>query len=316
MKTYTNPIYPEYFADPFVLEHLGLYYAYGTAAGALANGRVIEVLCSSDLVHWRSLGGALEPLTDLERYPEYWAPEVAYDQGLFYLYYSSGQDTTHRLRVAVSSTPEGPFQDQGLELAPHLTFSIDAHPFQDVDGQWYLFYARDFMEGDRPGTALEVDRLSSMTQLAGDPRPVLRASQDWQIYQHQRELYGTTLDWHTLEGAFVLHRQGRYYLLYSGGAWQQPHYGVSYAVAYHPLGPWSEPDSDGPSLLRTVPGKVLGPGHNSVVVGPDQLDYLIYHAWDSARTARRMCMDRLEWTAQGPRTTGPTFTPQPIPAME
>ncbi len=316
MKTYTNPVYPYYFADPFVLEHGKLYYAYGTGTQPLENGRVIEVLRSSDLVNWTSLGGALEPLSDPARHPEYWAPEVAYHQGWFYMYYSSGQDTTHRLRVAVSDAPEGPFCDSGLHLTPHLEFSIDAHPFRDRDGQWYLFYARDFLDGERPGTALEVDRLLTMTRLEGKPREVLRASQDWQIYQRQRIMYGSSMDWHTLEGAFVLFREGRYYLLYSGGAWEKPNYGVSYAVADSLLGPWLELPEGGPTLLRSVPGQVIGPGHNSVVVGPSGQDYLVYHAWDPAKTARRMCIDLLEWTPQGPRTAGPTFTPQPAPALE
>src|SRR5205085_5871374 len=30
-RTYTNPVYADYFADPFVLRHEGRYYAYGTA---------------------------------------------------------------------------------------------------------------------------------------------------------------------------------------------------------------------------------------------------------------------------------------------
>jgi len=316
MKTYTNPVYSHYFADPFVLEHGGLYYAYGTNFGALENGRVIEVLRSEDLVNWTSLGGALEPLGDPARYPEYWAPEVAYHQDQFYMYYSSGQDTTHRLRVAVSDSPEGPFRDSGAHLTPDLEFSIDAHPFRDRDGQWYLYYARDFLDGERPGTALEVDRLLTMTKLEGNPRTVLRATQDWQIYQRQRQIYGTSMDWHTLEGAFVLFREGRYYMLYSGGAWEKPNYGVSYAVSDSPLGPWLEPPEGGPTLLRSVPGQVIGPGHNSVVVGPDGQDYLVYHAWDPAKTSRRMCIDLLEWTPQGPRTAGPTFTPQPTPALE
>ena len=28
--TFTNPVYPAYFADPFVLRHGDRYYAYGT----------------------------------------------------------------------------------------------------------------------------------------------------------------------------------------------------------------------------------------------------------------------------------------------
>jgi hypothetical protein len=50
------------------------------------------------------------------------------------------------------------------------------------------------------------------------------------------------------------------------------------------------------------------------VVGPDGADYIVYHAWDPGFGARRMCIDRLEWTIDGPRTSGPTIEPQPVPA--
>ncbi|MDQ3880840.1 MAG: family 43 glycosylhydrolase, partial [Chloroflexota bacterium] len=108
---------------------------------------------------------------------------------------------------------------------------------------------------------------------------------------------------------------GRYWLFYSGGAWRETGYGVSYAVADAPLGPFVEPPEarDGPILLRTVPGHVIGPGHNSVVIGPDGEHWLVYHAWDAEQTARRMCIDRLKWTSDGPRTEGPTWTAQPAP---
>ncbi|HEV2125086.1 MAG TPA: family 43 glycosylhydrolase, partial [Chloroflexota bacterium] len=67
------------------------------------------------------------------------------------------------------------------------------------------------------------------------------------------------------------------------------------------------------TLLHSIPGKVIGPGHNSVVRGPNGEDYFVYHAWDPEKTGRRMCIDRLEWTPEGPRTDGPTVTPQPAP---
>ena len=307
--TYTNPVYPHYFADPFVLLHAGSYYAYGTGVTALGSNRVFEVLISSDLVHWRSLGHALEPLG--ADFTDYWAPEVAFANGKFYLYYSAGMgDAGHRLRVAVSELPEGPFIDSGAILTPNEPFAIDASPFRDDDGQWYLYYARDFLDGQRVGTALSVAKLEGMTRLVGEPHTVLRASQDWQLYARGREIYGQRFDWHTLEGPFVVKRGGRYYCFYSGGAWTNLSYGVSYAVADHPLGPWSEPVAAAPTLLRTVPEHVIGPGHNSVVRGPEGEDYLIYHAWDVAHTGRRMCIDRLIWTSHGPTTNGPTFKPQ------
>jgi GH43 family beta-xylosidase len=153
-----------------------------------------------------------------------------------------------------------------------------------------------------------------MDRLAGEPVPVLRPSADWQLFRRQRPMYGAVYDWHTLEAPFVVKRMGRYWCFYSGGPWTTDGYGVSYAVADSPLGPFVEPPTDGPALLRTRPGALSGPGHNSVVVGPDGADYIVYHAWDPGFGARRMCIDRLEWTIDGPRTSGPTIEPQPVPA--
>lgn len=189
--TYTNPVYPGSFADPFVLRHGDWYYAYGTN-DVVESDRAFEVLRSRDLVTWDSLGRCLTDLTGSAR--DHWAPEVA------------------------------------------------------------------------------------------------------------------------SEGPFVVRRQGRLRCFYSGGAWTGAGYGVSYALADTPLGPWTEPVS-GPALMRTREGALEGPGHNSIVVGPDGTDYLVYHAWDVGRTARRMCIDRLEWTPEGPRTAAPTITPQPVPAL-
>ncbi|PYE56533.1 glycoside hydrolase family 43 protein [Deinococcus yavapaiensis] len=313
MKTYTNPVYPLYFADPFVLRVGNDYYAYGTGGRPILEGRAFEVLHSTDLVSWTSLGGALELLED-ENARDYWAPEVAEADGKFYMYYSAGiGDKGHQLRVAVAERPEGPFRDAGVILDPHDTFTIDASPFRDDDGTWYLFYARDFLDGDRVGTALAVDRLEGMTKLAGERKTVLRATADWQIFRHNREMYGGVHDWYTLEGPFVVKRGGKYWLFYSGGAWEMPNYGVSFAVADHPMGPWTEAQADGPTLLRSIPGKVVGPGHNSLVVGPNGDDYIVYHAWDAQQTARRMCIDRVVWTPDGPRTNGPTTVAQPAP---
>lgn len=286
------------------------YLAYGT--GAAPGGRAFEVLRSDDLVRWRSVGGALEPLAAAWA-TDYWAPEVAAADGRYFMYYSAGTgDRGHLLRVAVAGAPEGPFRDQGVVLTPDERFAIDPHPFRDADGRWYLFYAHDVVDGERVGTTVAVDRMTSMTSLEGRPRTLLRATADWQLYLAQREMYGRVYDWHTLEGPFVRRRDGRYHLFYSGGNWQEPTYGVAAAVAEHPLGPYREPAS-GPTVLQTIPGEVLGPGHNSIVSGPDGEDWIVYHAWDPGRTARRMCIDRLRWGPEGPERSGPSQGPQPAP---
>jgi hypothetical protein len=66
------------------------------------------------------------------------------------MYYSSGEGaaegTDQTRRVAVAGHPAGPFVDAGKLLVPDQPFSIDAHPFRDADGQWYLFYCVDFLD--------------------------------------------------------------------------------------------------------------------------------------------------------------------------
>src|SRR5918994_84112 len=249
MTRYRNPVHPDYFADPFVLrDHQG-YVAYGT--GRMVAGRAFEVLVSEDLVSWRPAGGALEPVAP-ELGSDYWAPEVCRRDGAWWMYYSVGHgDRGHHLRVAVADHPTGPFRDQGVNLTPEERFAIDPSPFQASDGNWYLYYARDVLDGDRVGTMLAVDRLPTTSRLAGEPRGVLTPTGDWQIYLRDREMYGRRYDWHTLEGPFVRQRGDRFVLTYSGGNWNEAGYGVGWATADHPLGPWTEPP-EAPRLLQTV----------------------------------------------------------------
>jgi GH43 family beta-xylosidase len=327
MTSYCNPVYPEGFADPFVLRHDGVYYAYGTGEGG-ADGRRVPVLRSNDLVHWEALGHALVPgiagpkmdADDIH----VWAPEVAFHEGRFYMYYSSGagaaEGTDQKLRVAVATDPAGPFVDAGLLLAPDQPFSIDAHPFRDADGQWYLFYCVDFPgvdDGGRAGTGIVVDRLLDMTTLAGEARVVVRPHHDWHVFRKGRSMYGGIHDWHTVEGAALQVHDGRYWCFYSGGAWEHDNYGVSWVVADHPLGPYGRPEGGEEALLMRTPrgGQLLGPGHNSFTVSPDGSEaWIVYHAWDLAQTARRMCIDRLQWVDGKPVTKGPTWTVQEGPA--
>jgi len=316
---YQNPVWPEYFADPFVLRWRGEYFAYGTGVALEPDGRggvgAFKILRSRDLVSWKRAGVALTvPLTEAARL--FWAPEVAEHAGKFYLYYSSApaeRDELHRLHVAVADEPTGPFREAGVVLPEGEGFSIDAHPFRDSrDGQWYLYFAKDFFE-ERTGTGLAVVRLApDMLRAADASHEVLRANADWQIYERDRTLYGRQWSaWHTVEGPCVVAHGGRYYCFYSGGNWQTQDYGVSYAVADHPLGPWEHAPGSEPLVLRQRPGGLLGPGHNSYTIAPDgRTGVIVYHAWDLGRTARRMCIDRLVWTENGPRCDGPTITPQ------
>ncbi|MBN1362850.1 MAG: glycoside hydrolase family 43 protein [Sedimentisphaerales bacterium] len=301
--TYENPLWSGYLADPFVLKVGDEYYAYGT--GRAPDGRQFPVLRSHDFTHWEFVGGALAPLTD-PRLRDYWAPEVAERDGRFYLYYAGDM----KMRVAVADSPAGPFRDTGRLMFPDLPFSIDGHPFRDpASGQWYFFFAKDFFD-QRPGTALAVVRLSDdMMTPVGPVTTVLRAFADWQIYERNRTLYDRLWPaWHTIEGAAVVYREGRYYCFYSGGNWQTPGYGVGCAAADNIRGPYLDENSvESAGVLKSIPGELIGPGHNSVILAPDGETYfIVYHSWNAGRTARQICMDPLVWTERGPKAYNPS----------
>ena len=301
MISYSNPVWDGYCADPFVLRHDDFYYAYGT--GPAQDGKEFVVLRSRDLVNWERLPNALEPVEKLKNKP-HWAPEVAFSQGQFWMYYSadeSSDDASHRLRVAVADVAGGPFRDVGL-LPLDEGFAIDASPFCDPKtDHWFLYYARDFFDG-RAGTGTAVVQLASdMTSVIGEAQTAVRAGADWQIYQRDRFHYERNWDaWHTVEGPFVVFKDERYYLFYAAGNWQNESYGVSFAVADSPLGPWT----DFGDRARVLQGnaETIGPGHCSVILAPDNQTHICcYHAWNAARTKRQLCVDAIEWTSDGPR---------------
>lgn len=331
--TYINPVHPGYFADPFVWWSGEEYCAIGTgpaeAAGSVADTpepSVFPLLRSADLTHWHPAGRAMVR-PDPALGTAFWAPEVAHSGSQWFLYYSVGHgDRLHHLRVAVSDEPLGPYIDvKALTDPGAIPFAIDPHPFLDIDGRWYLFHARDFLDlvdeqgrEVRAGTALVAYPLIGMTELGSPGTTVARARFDWQRFAAERPMYGQTFDWHTLEGPCMVRHGDRYYCLYSGGCWQTETYGVDYVVAERALGPYSDEGLEsGPRVLRTVPGHALGPGHCSVVIDPEQRShYIVYHAWDAELRARRMCIDPLVFTPLGPRSPGPSFTEQRLPLTQ
>lgn len=310
--TYLNPVYGRDFPDPFILKHAGEYWAYST--GFWRNGgRAFGVLHSRDLVNWRELDGALA-LIDGE-HPCYWAPEVVYDNGRFLMYYSVGNEKLMHIRVAVAEHPAGPFVDSGHQLSD-AEFAIDPHVFIDEENTRWLFYATDFLTHTHIGTGTVRDRMLDPFTLARDPRPVTRARYDWQVYDPERKEKGG-VRWHTVEGPFVLQRKNLYYQMFSGGNWQNLTYGVSYAVSpqISREDEW-EQVADGERvlpILRTVPDRVIGPGHNSVVRGPDnQQLFCVYHRWDGER-GRVLAIDRLDWVGERMTVLGASATPQFAP---
>ena len=97
--------------------------------------------------------------------------------------------------------------------------------------------------------------------LEGENRIVLANDQDW--------------EGHLIEGPFVTHQQGRYWLFYAGNDFSTPSYGIGVAVADHPFGPYTK---QAEPLLRST-CEWVAPGHASVAPGLDGKPQLFFHAF-------------------------------------
>jgi len=113
----------------------------------------------------------------------------------------------------------------------------------------------------------------------------------------------------------MLKHEGTYYLLYSGSGADSPDYGVGYATAKSPLGPFTK--YSGNPIVRRGSG-VFGPGHGCVVKDAAGAFWHVYHQQrDEARGWNRfLCIDPLwfdkDGVLHGQATRG---TPQPAPAV-
>lgn len=289
-NVYTNPVCEG--ADPFVLLHGDTYYLYSTNA---PDG--IRVFTSPDLSHWTDRGYCLRAGDVIGDFG-FWAPEVLFHEGRFYMVYVAEE----HLGIAVADSPLGPFTQREKRWLNECN-EIDGHFFRDEDGQVYLFFVR-FDDGNVLFCAkMQKDLLSY------DPDTVtflFRAEEEWELR-----------DCSVVEGAFVLKHKGKYYLTYSANHTRCEDYAIGCAVADAPMGPYRKV-SYNPILKKNE--HLNGTGHHSFTTSKDGKQLIcVYHARPGRNTAcpRMTCIDRAAFIpnpAGGEdilRIDGPTATEQP-----
>jgi beta-xylosidase len=182
-----------WFADPDAHLYEGQFWIYPTSSRPFDEQQSFEAFSSDDLVHWDHRGTILS-FSDVpwSTNRAAWAPSVGYKNGEYYLYFSAGDGVG--IGVAVSDSPEGPFQDPlGRALISDWHFGaqpIDAAIFNDDDGRSYLYYG-----GRAHCVVVEMD--DDMTSFRGEFREITPPNY--------------------LEGSYMLKRHGVYYLMYSVG---------------------------------------------------------------------------------------------------
>lgn len=247
---------PVPFGDPFIMLYDGVYYAYGTHA---ADG--IEVYVSKDLKTWKRPDGLNNGLVlhkdDVWADRWFWAPEVYYVNGKFYMYYSADE----HICVATSNSPLGPFKQENKAPMIEGEKCIDNTLFIDDDGKPYLFFDR-FNDGLNIWVAeLEPDLITVKKETL---HPCIHVSQAWE------EVWPRVN-----EGAFVIKHNGTYYLTYSANSYESPFYGIGCATASSIMGEWIKYDHN-PLLQK--PDDLVGVGHSAMFRDKKGKLRIVFHA--------------------------------------
>ncbi|MBE8714090.1 glycoside hydrolase family 43 protein [Sphingobacterium hungaricum] len=265
-----------FFGDPFILLHENTYYAYGTAA---EDG--IEVLTSTDLINWERPNTKLAlSKNDVWGDKWFWAPEVYFQKGKFYMYYTAEE----RICVATSDSPLGPFKQEVKEPMIANEQCIDNSLFIDSDGKPYLYYDR-FNDGLNIWVAeLEEDLV---TIKKGTEKKCIHVSQPWE------EVWPRVN-----EGSFVIKQGNTYYMTYSANSYESQSYGIGFATADHPTGPWTK--FEGNPIYQNVKN-LVGVGHSAIFKDKAGNLKKVFHAHNSSTNIhpRKMYITSVSFVKEG-----------------
>lgn len=256
-------------ADPYVMLYEGKYYAYGT--GGTVEGEGFACFSSDDLKSWKREGQALSAADSYGTWG-FWAPEVYYIESKkkFYLFYSAEE----HICIATADAPQGPFR-QAVKQPVWDEKSIDTSLFIDDDGTPYLYFVR-FTDGNVIWVAQMNDDLASFRRET--LTECVKVGEPWELAQDKPAKVA--------EGPSIVKKDGVYYLVYSANHFESKNYGVGYATASSPMGPWKK--YEGNPILQRADG-LAGTGHGAPFRCKDGSWKYIFHAhWNTEKVQPRL----------------------------
>lgn len=277
-----------YTADPSAHVFEGKLYIYPShdfEAGIAQNDKGDHFAMKDyHILSMDSIGGEVKDhgvALDIKDIPwagrQLWAPDAAFSNGKYYLYFpvKDKQDVFH-IGVATSTTPAGPFKADPTPITG--SFSIDPAVFKDDNGSFYMYFGgiwggqlqrwvggkynpEDvYPDSTKPAISPKVVRMKK--DMLGFDEPV----KDIQILDKDgKPLIAGDNNRRFFEAAWMHKYNGKYYFSYSTG---DTHF-ICYAIGDNPYGPF------------TYQGVLLNPvlgwtNHHSIVEYKGKW-YLFYH---------------------------------------
>jgi len=297
--TFTNPLIPRG-ADPWVVQHNGMYYFTYTQGGKL-------VLYAT---HYMSELAAAErhdawvPPSGTSYSKNIWAPEMHRINGKWYIYFAAddGSNANHRMYV-VENSSEDPLQGEwvfkGKVADATDQWAIDGTILQ-YKGQLYMIWS-----GGNRGAApqrLYIAKMNDPWTISSDRIVISEPTYPW-------EKNGNAIN----EGPEVLiNPSGKVFVVYSGSGYWVDTYCLgllSLQMDADPMNAANWTKTPTPVFLMSNAAQVYGPGHNGFFKSSDGTeDWMIYHARNLPKAGdnnpRKAHIQLFTWKADGTPSFG------------
>lgn len=279
-EAYQNPVRRGMHPDPSILRVGDDYYMVNSSFVMFPG---IPVSHSRDLVHWKVIGYAVtdaawakEHLGHIQGGRGFWAPDISYHDGRFYICATLRQndDAAYIQTQMVTSAecPEGPYETPVI----HNLLGIDPSIFTD-DGRRYMLINRG---------ARIVEISPDGKALLGEPRLI------W---------YGSSK--HAPEGPHILKKDGWYYCFLAEGGTGMGHM-ITVARSRNLYGPYEDCPYNPIMRQKHSAAIIQCAGHGKPVSTPDGRWFMVYLCsrflegkW--GMLGRETCLDEITWTADG-----------------
>lgn len=280
-EAYRNPIRTGLYPDPSIVRVGEDYYMVNSTFVFFP---CIPISHSKDLVHWEVIGHAVtdetwakEYLGPLEGGRGFWAPDISYHNGRFYicatLRMNDDAPCIQTQMVTSSPTPQGPYEKPTI----HNIRGIDPSIFTDDDGKCYML----------------LNRGARIMEISEDGKSILSKPQlIW---------YGSNK--HAPEGPHLLKKDGWYYCFLAEGGTGKGHQ-ISVARSRNLYGPYEECPYNPIMKQQDEGAPIQCCGHGKPVEATDGRWFLVYlceryleQEW--GMLGRETCLDEIVWTKDG-----------------
>jgi arabinan endo-1,5-alpha-L-arabinosidase len=303
--------------DPSIIKAGDTWYVFGT--GGRPDGPQMPIRCSTDLHFWTQCGHVLDRIPDwirarLPGVRDLWAPDISFVDGqyrLYYVYSLLGKNTSGIAlltnKTLDQNSPDYGWVDQGPVIESRAGDdynTIDPNFISDAKGGDWLVFGSYW-------SGIKMRELGPDGKLSPKNAKLYSLAKRVRPPGGERIQKGAAAPWEAIEAPFMVHHGSYFYLFTSWdfccrGANSTYHVMVGRSAKV--TGPFV--DESGKKLMKGGGTEILagnsrwaGPGGESLWMGPDDQDVMVFHAYDRTSGRPYLQVSSVHWVGDWPQVS-------------